>query len=263
MKAIILAAGMGTRLGNYTKDLPKGMLMVNGKPLLQHQIETLRKAGIGDITIVKGYKPEKIAFEGIKYYLNPYYQNTNMVESLFSAQQEFTDDLIVCYADIIYESKVIEKVIGGKGEIGVTVDADYWDYWKARLEKPEDDVESLVVDAQGDITELGTPHCPLEKAKCRYVGLIRFSKAGLGELRAVYQQNKQKYFAVDKPWMNSKSFKKAYMTDMLQALIDAGCKVKPIIIRRGWLEFDTVEDIEKVTLWIRQGSLGRFFSFDS
>ena len=69
MKVIILAAGMGTRLGKYTENLPKCMLNFNGKPLIQQQVETLRKAGITDISIVRGYQPEKIDLENVKDFL--------------------------------------------------------------------------------------------------------------------------------------------------------------------------------------------------
>ena len=73
MKAIILAAGMGTRLGKYTENLPKCMLNFNGKTLIQHQIDTLRECGITDIIIVKGHVPEKIQIPGVKYYINDDY----------------------------------------------------------------------------------------------------------------------------------------------------------------------------------------------
>src|SRR3989338_8501899 len=131
MKAIILAAGMGTRLGKYTKDLPKGMLNFNGKSLIERQVETLRSCGISDIVIVKGYMPDKIKIKGIKYYENKDFSNTNMVETLFAAEKEMDDDLLVCYSDIIYQKSVLNEVIDSGADIGVTVDTDYWDYWKA------------------------------------------------------------------------------------------------------------------------------------
>ena len=88
MKAIILAAGMGTRLGKYTENLPKCMLEFNGKSLIERQVDTLRKAGITDISIVRGYQPEKITISGVRYYHNPDFSNTNMVETLFCAEKE-------------------------------------------------------------------------------------------------------------------------------------------------------------------------------
>jgi len=261
MKAIILAAGMGTRLGHYTQNLPKCMLNFNGKTLIQRQIETLKSCGINDITIVKGYMPDKIEIAGTKTYLNHDYSNTNMVETLFCAEAEMdeNEDLLVCYADIIYEPKILHKVLASNSEIGVVVDEDYWEYWSARSDNPEDDMESLIVN-EDKIVELGNTNCHRDEAKVRYVGLIKFSKEGIRKLKKVYHENKEKYFSLDQPWLRSKSFKKAYMTCMLQALINSGQKVEPIVISRGWMEFDTVEDYDKAVSWTASGELKRFIN---
>ena len=262
MKTIILAAGMGTRLGKYTENLPKCMLEFAGKTLLERQVETLRKAGITDISVVRGYQAEKINVSGVKYYLNPLFAETNMVETLFCAVSELdgSDEILVCYGDIIYEEKVLQKLISSSLDVGVTVDEDYWEYWQARAEKPEEDMESLVIDASGKITELGDTKCSRDKAQVRYVGLIKFSRQGVLKLKEIYQENKKKYYFLNEPWLRSKSFKKAYMTCMLQAIINSGQRVEPIVIRRGWLEFDTVEDYEKYMLWYNKRSLQRFIS---
>lgn len=260
MKAIILAAGTGTRLGKYTENLPKGMLSFAGKPLIRWQIETLKTCGIKDIIIVKGYMSEKINFSGVKCYINKDYANTNMVETLFKAEKEMNDEILVCYSDILYEKRVINYILKNNVDIGVTVDKDYLKYWKARLTRPEEDIESLVIE-DGKIVELGEPNCGIDKAKFRYVGLIKFSKRGIKALKRVYHENKDKYFNKDEKWLRSKSFKKAYMTCLIQAIIEAGYEVRPIIIMRGWLEFDTVEDYELYSQWLNQNTLKRFFKF--
>ena len=261
MKAIILAAGMGTRLGKYTENLPKCMLKFSGKPLIDWQVETLRDSGIKDIVIVKGYMSDKIQVPGVKYYTNEDYANTNMVETLFSAEEEMDDEILVCYGDVLYEKEVIRKILASKADIGVTVDEDYLDYWNERLDNPEEDTESLVIDGEGKIIELGDTRCSLDKAKVRYVGLIKFSGKGVEALKKVYHENKTRFFDKDEPWLRSKSFKKAYMTCMLQALINDGHRVDPIIIKHGWLEFDTTEDYEKYNGWSNNGSLSKFFNF--
>jgi choline kinase len=263
VKAIILAAGMGTRLGKYTKDLPKGMLNFNGKSLIEWQVETLRACGINDIVIIKGYMPDKINISGVKYYINNDFVETNMVETLFTAEKEMDDEILVCYSDILYEKEVIRKILDAKVDVGVTVDEDYWEYWKARLDEPEDDTESLIIDDDGKIIDLGDTDCSIDKAKVRYVGLIKFSQKGIESLKNVYHENKDKYFDKDEPWLMSKSFKKAYMTCMLQAIINTGQRVDPIRIRHGWLEFDTIEDYERTSNWLKTGNLERFFKISN
>ena len=259
MKAIILAAGLGTRLGKYTKNLPKCMLIFNEKPIIEWQVQTLRKAGITDITVVKGHMSEKINLPGVKNYVNENYAQTNMVETLFTAVKELNDDVLICYADIIYQKEVLQKIIKSKVDIGVTVDEDYWEYWQSRMDKPEDDMESLVLDKKGKIVELGNTNCKRDKANLRYVGLIKFSKSGVKKLKETYYKNKGLFYNRETPWLRSKSFKKAYMTCMIQAMINEGTEVDPIIINRGWLEFDTVEDYEKYNSWLKEDTLNRFF----
>ena len=121
-------------------------------------------------------------------------------------------------------------------------------------------MESFVIDS-GKIVDLGDTSCSKDKAKLRYVGLIKISKNILEKFKEVYHDNKNKFYDVDKPWLRSKSFKKAYMTCLLQAFINSGHRIDPIIIKRGWLEFDTQEDYERYNQWLEEDSLGRFFRF--
>ena len=70
MKAIILAAGKGMRLGKYTKNLPKGMLNFYDKTLIERQVEILRECKVNEIIIVTGYMAEKIKIPGVRYQTN-------------------------------------------------------------------------------------------------------------------------------------------------------------------------------------------------
>ena len=130
MKAIILAAGMGSRLGRYTKDNTKAMVEVNGKKLIENSLDILNECGVYEVIIVVGYKKEKlIAFLGetykdikIKYIVNEKYNNTNNIYSLYLAKEEFNDDIILLESDIIFEKSLIEKLIKDKNKDLVAVD---------------------------------------------------------------------------------------------------------------------------------------------
>jgi choline kinase len=259
MKVIILAAGMGTRLGKYTENLPKCMLNFLGKSLIERQVETLRSCGLHDIIVVTGYQNEKIKINGVKYYQNEKYAETNMVESLFSAEEELSGEILIAYADILYEKRIINQIIKSPVDVGVTVDDDYWDYWQARLDDPISDIESLVINGGGNIIELGKA-CDLDLAQVRYVGLIKLSDRGTETLKQVYHRNKELYYNINEPWLGSKSFKFGYMTSILQAIINSGYEVRPIVIRRGWMEFDTVDDYEKANKWAENNTLQRFIN---
>lgn len=258
MKAIILAAGKGTRLGHYTRDIPKGMLTFNNKSLIEHQVEAYHTCGIDDIIIITGYKAEKIAIPDVRYFFNKDYERTNMVESFFCAESEFNDELVVSYADLLFEAGVLKRLIAHKSDIVVTADTCWKAYWVARHGDIKKDAESLVFADDGRIREIGKSDPEVADMHARYVGLIKFTSKGLDMTKRVYHAAKSTYWG--KPWQTSRIFQKAYMTDLLQAIIDSGAAVYPLKIERGWLEFDTVEDYEKTKSWVENGTIDRFYS---
>ncbi|MCR5508192.1 MAG: phosphocholine cytidylyltransferase family protein [Lachnospiraceae bacterium] len=255
MKALILAAGQGTRLKKYTEDLPKGMLKFAGKTIIERQIETYRRCGINDIIVVRGYAADKIDYPGIKYYTNEDYMNTNMVESLLAAKKEFDDDIIVSYSDILFEERLLKAMMDSKEDHGVAVDDKWKDYWTKRYGRIDFDTESLVIGDGGYISELGLEDPPAERIDARYIGILKFSQKGLANIMKIMDDAYAKYDA-EQPWQQSgKPVKKAYMTDLLNALIQAGEPVKAIRFENGWIEFDTNEDYENACGWLEDGSL--------
>lgn len=254
MKAVILAAGQGTRLKKYTENLPKGMLSFMGKTMIERQIELYHACGIEDIIIVKGFAADKITYEGVRYYVNEDYENTNMVESLMAAKEEFDDDMIISYSDILFEKEMLEGMMKSQGDFCVAVDDNWRAYWKKRYGRVDFDTESLTLDERGNITELGLEHPKDEKIDARYVGLLKFSKSGLRHIVALLEAAYREY--LDKPWQQSgKTVKKAYMTDLLNAVIESGRPVKAEIFHNGWIEFDTNEDYENAVQWAENGSI--------
>jgi choline kinase len=237
------------------------MLSLLGKTLLERQVETLRASGIHDITIVRGFQPDKITLSGVTYRENKEYASTNMLATLMAARSELVsakEGVLVAYADIIYEKRLIESLSASSAEVNVLVDDCWLEYWQARLNDWESDIESLQYDATDRITEIGTPGCPLTHAMSRYIGLIKFSASGIAALIRAFESYKALYWDQDSPWRKSKSFKKAYMTCMLQELVDRGLDVKAVHTSHGWMEFDTVEDYEKCLQWVKDGTLNRF-----
>lgn len=249
MKAIILAAGQGTRLKKYTQDLPKGMLMFVGKTLIERQIEAYREAGIEKIIIVRGFAADKIAYDGVTYYTNEDYATTNMVESFLAAREEFDDDVIVSYSDIVFEKRLLEGMMAEPADFAVAVDEAWKEYWDRRYGRVDFDTESLSIGTNGEIIELGKENPPLEQIDARYIGLLKFSNKGLEYITGLIDKTKTEIG--DKPWQQSgRPIRQAYMTDLLNAVIESGEKVQAVRFRHGWLEFDTNEDYEKTTQWM-------------
>jgi len=254
MKAIILAAGQGMRLKKYTENLPKGMLVFQGRTIIERQIELYRECGIDDIIVIKGFAANKITYKNIKYYINKEFAETNMVESLMTARTEFDDAVIISYSDILFTKEMLQIMIKNKEDFAVAVDVEWEKYWKMRYGRVDFDTESLKIDEEGNITSLGLENPSMDEIDARYIGLLKFSQKGLRKITNIWDENYEEY--LEKPWQQSgKTIRKAYMTDLLNALIESSNQVKAIMFRNGWIEFDTNEDYENACEWVNNGRI--------
>ncbi len=230
------------------------MLSFAGKTIIERQIETYRECGISEIIVVTGFASEKISYEGVKYYHNDKYADTNMVESLMCARHEFDEDVIVSYSDILFEKKMLNDMIASENDFACAVDDNWKQYWNMRYGRIDFDTESLTVDEKDNITELGLENPPIDSISARYIGLLKFSKNGLRIIVDTMEEAYKDY--EDKPWQQSgKIVRKAYMTDLLNAVIESGKEVKAVHLNNGWIEFDTNEDYEKALAWIKSGEI--------
>ncbi len=254
--AFILAAGRGTRLHPHTENRPKCLTVLGGQTLIDRQLATLRAAGIDDIVIVTGYRADMLALPGTRQVHNPRWADTNMVESLFCAEGEFYNDLLVCYGDIIYEPRVLVALLDSPHEISVVVDRDWRAYWEHRFADPLSDAESLRLDDNGRITDIGNKVSDLEEIQAQYIGLMRYRGKGIDALRSV----RAGLGSVHRPWMDERPLRKAYMTDLLMGMILTGHEVHAVEIEGGWLEIDTREDYEKARAMIADGTITCFFN---
>ncbi len=260
MQAIILAAGQGTRLKKYTEDLPKGMLMFDGKTIIERQIEMYRKCGIEKIIVVTGFAADKITYPGIVYHHNADFAVTNMVESLMTARSEFHEDTILSYSDILFSEEMLRGMMSEQSDVAVAVDKDWERYWQKRYGRVDFDTESLELDSEGNIRSLGKEDPDPSEIDARYVGLLKFSAAGLDKITEIWDRDYEAY--QDRPWKQSgKTIRKAYMTDLLQALIDAGETVRAVKFSNGWIEFDTNEDYENACAWVKDGTMRDIIDF--
>lgn len=241
MKAIILAAGQGTRLRPYTDDRPKCMVELKGKPLLHHQLEVLEQCKVQkqDIALAAGYLQEALVAPGIKQYRNEHYAITNMVTTLFAAENFMQpgEDLIISYGDIIYKPETFEKLLTTQGDLVVAADLDWYDLWKLRMDNPLDDAETFKMTVEGKILELGKKPNSRDDAQAQYIGLIKVAGSKVNDFI-------HHYHAMDKQASyDGKNFDDMYMTSLIQNMIDTGWNVQAALINRGWLEVDSIEDL--------------------
>ena len=256
MKALILAAGRGSRLNPFTENYPKCLTDLAGMTLIDRQIRTLRAAGISDIVIVTGYLAEMLALPGTRQCHNPDWAKTNMVESLFSAESEFGDDVIVSYGDIIYEPRVLGALLASTDDISVVVDSRWRAYWETRFKDPLSDAESLCFDEDGRITDIGNVVPDIDDIQAQYIGLMRFKGSGIN----ILQRARADLGKISRPGMKKRTLANAYMTDLLMEIILTGETVRGVAVDSGWLEIDTVEDYESATAMISDGRIAQFFN---
>ena len=258
MKAIILAAGEGKRLRPLTNNTPKCLVNLFGKSLLQWQIETFRSCQIDDISVVTGYRSKLVDLPGLKFFQNKKFETTNMVESLFCASQELNEQTIVSYGDIIFEKKVLDKLIQSKADFSVIVDKNWKRYWEIRFDNPLNDAESLKIDTDDNITSIGQKTQKIDEIEGQYIGLMKFQNAGLEKIKKFYEKIKSQSTNNSNPINPLVSFQQSFMTDFLQGLINDGCKLKAVEIENGWLELDTINDYNKYTELYSKNKLSEF-----
>ena len=239
IKAIIIAAGPGSRTG---LDKPKCLLDINGKSIIQRQLDILRACGINDISVIKGYKSELIDFPEIKYYKNNNYLNNNILNSLFCAEKEMDGEFIVMYSDILFDKSVVEKLLESKKDISIIVDTDWKGYYDGRTEHPIEEAEKVVLQ-QDKVLKIGKDP-RIEESQGEFIGMAKFNKKGGEILKKEFQRAKNKYWG--RPFQKAETFEKAYLTDMFQELISRGIDIYPVEIQKNWWEIDTNQDFEKV-----------------
>ncbi len=259
-RCVILAAGEGKRLRPYTNKMPKALIPFLGKSLITYQLDILLEKGIKNIAISTGYCASSFdSFDYCKFF-NPNFSSTNMVESLFSALSfinEVEEDLIISYGDIIFQRNNLDEVIEKDGDIVVMVDDNWLNLWSIRNEDPLVDAETLKFNkSTGCISEIGKKPKSLNDIESQYTGLIKVSKSRIKDFIYFYE-------CLDRNILyDGKTFPNMYMTSFLQLLIDSGWNLVPANVKNGWLEFDTVGDIETYELLEEEGRLDVFWQYD-
>jgi len=135
MKAIILAGGSSSRLGDITADLPKGLLEINGKSIIQRQIETYKKNGINEIIIITGPNSKKFNFQNVTYVQDENYEKHEVLGSLMTAKEFMTGGFIMTYSDIIYDESVLASILNSNNPITIAVDLEWEEKYENRTSK--------------------------------------------------------------------------------------------------------------------------------
>jgi len=234
MKAIILAAGRGSRMLEGTSTHPKCMMKLWGKTLLEYCLDSLQKAGfaLDDIGIVTGYKSETIQVNGVNYFHNAEWEKTNMFFSLTKVEEWLRSEAcIVSYSDIVYSPEAVKKLIASSHEFAITYYTEFWELWSKRFDNPLDDIETFRLH-EGKLLEIGKKPSSRNEIQGQYMGLLKFEPSGWEKIKD----------AITLPM--PKSVEKLDMTTLLQHLITMGHSIEAIETSEPWLECDNQNDIE-------------------
>lgn len=233
-RTIHLAAGQGTRLRPITNDRPKPLVELGGQSLLERNVETLERAGVNDQLVVTGYRADQIRDLGYKTVHNDVYDETEMVYSLFCAADQFPEghDLVISYGDIIYEQSVVEEILNCEAPVCVVVDQHWRDLWTERFDDPLEDAETLQVDKNDQIKEIGSRPGSYDDIEGQYIGLIKVRDDYIEKFEEIYQD------------LSDGGTTSVEMTHFIQHLIDIGWSVQAVPIEGKWLEVDTIADLE-------------------
>ena len=191
VRAVILAAGRGSRLNHLTRDRPKPLVILEGKTLLEWQIASLRAAGVSDIAVVRGYRGEMIDFPGLAYLQNAEWTRTNMVHSLRCADEWLTASIcIVSYGDIVYHPSLVSTLVDTKGEIVVAYDVLWESLWRQRFEVPVENAETFRIE-DGWIEEIGGTVDSLDSVEGQFLGLFKLTPEGWEQNAWVLEPDKR------------------------------------------------------------------------
>lgn len=250
MKAIIVAAGRGKRLGSNTDSIPKCMVRVGGRPMIERQLEALGRGGIGPdrVHVVRGYLAEVLtrSYPHLRYFDNTEWETNNILASLMYAAPAFDDDVVFSYADIVYAPEVMEALLAAPAaDALLIVDRRWADTYEGRDQHPVSEAELTRVEGSR-VTRVGKRAVPAEHAAGEFIGLARFSRETMRRMHGEWQRLAAT--GLDLPFGLAPRLRVAYLTDMLNHLLEQGLDARPVYIDGRWREIDTEQDLARAKI---------------
>jgi choline kinase len=255
VRAIILAAGEGTRLRPHTLERPKCLVEIGGVPLLHRQLAALEACGVEDVTLVTGYCATALAGVGYPTRHNPDYDHTNMVWSLMCAADllDGSDDVLISYGDIVYEPRVLRALLACPDAFAICVDRRWRSLWELRMEDPLADAETLRLDDHGRVLEIGRTPRSFADIHAQYMGLIKLRADFAPKLVLSYRELGDPHLEV------RADLARLDMTSFLQKLVERGHTLRAASVDSGWLEVDTTRDLATYEEMERAGTLASLY----
>ena len=231
MKAILLAAGRGSRLGSLTDGKPKALVELNTVPLVQRAIGTLRAGGVTQVGIVAGYKSGMLSPYADRLFINPAWDRTGIFQSLSCASDWLeAEPCLVSYGDIFYSSQLVSDLINSSEELDLGYDTNAVALWQQRFENPLDDMERFAI-AGGKILVIGGKAMTIEEIQGQYMGLFKLTPVSWRRLVEVRDR------------LPEARRENVDMTSLFSLLIQAGTRVSGTPTSEPWGEIDCPSDV--------------------
>jgi choline kinase len=249
MRPIIIGAGRGSRLEHLTEEIPKTLVPVMGRPILEWVLEALAEGGFAkkDVIFICGYKAEVIRarYPEFTYVENRDWENNNILLSLLTAREHLKDGFVSTYADIIYRGAIVKGLVASSHAKVLGCDTDWRRRYVGRTRHPETDAEKMR--AEGDrVIELSRT-IPSERASGEFIGVAKFSADGAAELCDAFDRTKSMF--AGKVFREKRTFEKAYLIDLFQDMLEKGSPFHRVDTHGGYMEIDTLQDESFAASW--------------
>ena len=262
MKAIVIAAGRGKRLGAHTEEIPKCLVQVGDRPILGWVARAFEAAGVDELVMIRGYRPDVLEagarsiWNGkLRFVENREWETNNILLSLACARDELDDACLVTYSDIIFTPAVARACASADADIALVIDTAFRDIYVGRTEHPLDEGEVSDLDARGMVARVGKKALPPADAFGEFIGLMKLSSTGARTLGAAIDELASRFAGRDAdPFQRAARYRNAYLTDLLQELIDRGHPMAPVAIEGAWREIDTGQDLDRARVLVESGA---------
>lgn len=242
MRAIIIAAGRGSRLMPTTAETPKCYAEVGGMRMLDWAVDAFRQNGINEIVFIGGYRIERVQHDYPQFIFrhNSDWENNNILASLMYAQDLMDEPFVCCYSDVLFTPAIVQATISCSQDMALAVDTEWLTRYEHRTEHPSDDAEKVTV--SGETVTRVHREIPESQAFGEFIGLAKFSAEGGKAIREHYQRRHSEFSG--RAFREAKVFEKAYLIHLFQDMIEAGQRIVHVDTPGGYIEVDTQQDFE-------------------
>ena len=245
----MIGAGRGSRLGHNTDQIPKTLVPVMGRPMLDWILEALASAGFSrkDVVFVCGYAEEVVRarYPEFTFVRNADWANNNILLSLMCAREYLAPGFLSTYADIVYDGEVVQKLVASRGDIALGCDTAWRRRYVGRSQHPETDAEKLRANGPRVLEISRTIES--EAAEGEFIGVMKLSESGARVFSDAFDRAQRMYGAG--MFREGRSFQKAYLLDLLQEMLEAGVSMQRENTAGGYMEIDTGQDLAMAQGW--------------